>query len=150
MDAMAIFFWVWITLAASLFIGEMLTATFFLLPFAIGSVAALIVNMLQLGIIWQWVAFLAVSIIALAICRPLARYLTRGAQVRTGVDRLIGAEALIINQPAPAGLYRAKVDGDHWNVELDPEYPNPYGLQVGERVEVVRIDGTRLVVRRIN
>jgi len=149
LDYMAAWFWLWLFLAAGLLVAEMLSVTFFLIPFAVGAIAAWIVNMVGLNLGTQWVVFLAVSIISLAAFRPLARRLTQGASARTGVDRLVGMDAIIIDQPAPTGLRRAKVDGDTWNVVLEPgleEYTKD--LQVDERVYVMRVDGTRLIVRR--
>ena len=149
MDPMTIWFWLWLVAAAALFISEMLSATLFLLPFAVGAIAAWIFNMLGLGIVWQWLVFLVVSIISLVALRPLARRLSSGPTVKSGVDRLIGLDAVIIDQPAPLGLRRAKVDGEVWNVGLEPGFEYMIGdLRIDERVYVMRVEGTRLIVRR--
>lgn len=150
MDVMTAWFWLWLILAASLTIAEMCTATFFILPFAVGATAAMAANLLGLGLVGQWAAFIGLTLLALAACRPLANSLTRrGADARSGVDRLLGQDGVIINQPAPAGLSRAKVLGEVWNVVLEPGLESLTSqLQAGERVSVLRVDGTRLVVRR--
>ena len=149
MDSLAIWFWLWLFLAAALLVSEMLTVTFFLLPFAVGAMAALVMNILKLDLVVQWVVFLAVSAIAVAAFRPLAKRLTKGDSMKSGAERLVGMDATIIDQPAPYGLRRAKVDGEAWNVELEPGFEAfTSELSVGERVYVMRIDGAKLIVRR--
>ncbi|MCL2136490.1 MAG: NfeD family protein [Coriobacteriia bacterium] len=149
MDPMTIWFWLWLILAASLLVSEMLTVTFFLLPFAIGAIAAWLVNAIGLGVGWQWVVFLTVSIATLAAFRPLARRLTQGPSTKSGVDRLVGLDAIVIDQEAPLGLRRAKVDGEIWNIVLEPGFEEfTKDLRTDERVYVMRVEGTRLIVRR--
>jgi len=149
MNYMVVWFWLWLILAASLFIGEMITVTLILLPFAIGATAAWLANIIGLSLGLQWFCFAVVSIVALVSLRPLAARLTRGSNVRAGVDRLVGMDAAIVDQPAPAGMRRAKVDGELWNVILEPGFESlTEDLAVDERVYVMQIDGTRLVVRR--
>ena len=146
---MDLWFWIWLILAAALFISEMMSVTFFILPFAVGATAAMIANLCGLGLIWQWVIFILVSIVSLAACRPLANRLSRGSSAKSGVDRLIGMDAVIIDHPAPLGMRRAKVAGDLWNIALEPGLEHLVNeLFVGERVYIMRIDGTRLIVRR--
>ena len=149
MNPMAVWFWLWLVLAATLLVSEMLTVTFFLIPFAVGAVAAWLTNLIGLNLVWQWLVFLIVSVASLAAFRPMARRLTRGLNAKVGVDRLVGMDALIVDQPAPEGLRRAKVDGEAWNVVLEPGYEHfTDNLQVGERVFVLAVEGTRLIVRR--
>ena len=149
MDPMTTWFWFWLIVAAGLLIGEMLTVTFFLLPFAVGAIAALVANLIGLSLTVQWFVFLILSIIALAAFRPLAKRLTRGDSAKVGVDRLSGLDAVIIDQPAPEGLRRAKVSGETWNVALEQGFEwMTNDLQVGEHVYVLHVEGTRLIVRR--
>ena len=149
MNPMTAWFWLWLLLAAGLLVAEMLSVTFFLIPFSVGAIAAWLANMIGLGLFWQWLVFLVVSLVALAMFRPLARRLTQGANAKVGVDRLIGLDALVLDQPAPVGLRRAKVDGEIWNISLEPGYEQYINeLVEGERVFVLAIEGTKLIVRR--
>jgi len=136
-------FWIWIVLAAALYIGEMLTVGFFLLPFAIGATAALITAIFNVPVGIQWAVFIVVSLIALVATRPLARRITaRGGNVKSGVDRLIGMDGEVLDQKAPDGTYRARVAREIWNVSTDEECE----LSPGMKIHVVRVEGTRLIV----
>ena len=67
-----LFVWIWAALALIFFIAEIFTAGFFLVCFGIGAVAAVILAVLNFDVIWQLVAFIAVSLVALAFLRPMA------------------------------------------------------------------------------
>jgi membrane protein implicated in regulation of membrane protease activity len=138
-----LWFWIWLVLAAVLYVGEMLTTTFFLLPFGIGATLAFVANLLGLELWLQWVVFVVVSIIALVLLRPLAKRLTaKAGQVKSGVDRLIGMTGHIIEGNAPSGENRARVDREVWNVATEAGGR----LAVGTPVTVLRVDGVHLIV----
>jgi membrane protein implicated in regulation of membrane protease activity len=136
-------FWIWLILAAALYVGEMLTTTFFLLPFGIGATLALVANLLGLELWLQWVIFVVVSILALVLLRPFAKRLTaKAGQLKSGVDRLIGMTGHIIEGNAPSGENRARVDREVWNVATEAGGQ----LAVGTPVRVLRVDGVHLIV----
>jgi membrane protein implicated in regulation of membrane protease activity len=136
-------FWIWLVLAAALYVGEMLTATLFLLPFGIGATVALVANLLGADLWLQWVLFIVVSVIALIALRPVARRLTATAeQTKSGVDRLIGTTGHIIEGSAPSGEMRARVEREVWNVATE----TGGHLPVDTPVTVLRVDGVHLIV----
>jgi membrane protein implicated in regulation of membrane protease activity len=133
-------------LAAALYVGEMLTATFFLLPFGIGATFALAANLLGLDLAFQWILFVAASIVALVVLRPLVKRLTANAeQTKSGVDRLIGMTGHIIEGNAPSGENRARVAREVWNVSTEAGDR----LAVDTPVKVLRVDGVHLVVEEV-
>jgi membrane protein implicated in regulation of membrane protease activity len=141
-----LWFWIWLVLAAVLYVGEMLTTTLFLLPFGIGATAAFVSNVLGAELWLQWVVFILVSIITLIALRPLAKRLTaRAEQTKSGVDRLIGMTGHIIEGNAPAGEMRARIDREVWNVATET------GAQLAKDipVKVLRVDGVHLIVEEV-
>ena len=141
-----IWFWVWLILAALLFVGEMLTTTLFLLPFAIGASIALFANLLGAELWLQWLLFVVVSIVTLVALRPLARRLTaKGGGQKSGVDRLIGKTGVIIAENVPSGESRARVGREIWNVASD----SGAELAAGANVKVLRVEGTHLIVEEV-
>jgi len=136
-------FWIWLVAAAMLFVGEMLTTTFFILPFAFGATVALFAQMLGADPWLQWSLFVGVSILSLVFVRPIFKRLTSKAEPElAGVDRLIGMNGVIIEGTAPSGGNRARVAGEIWNVEAE----NGMYLMVGTTIRVLRVDGVYLVV----
>jgi membrane protein implicated in regulation of membrane protease activity len=81
---------VWAILAVLLALGEIVTpGMFFLGPVALAAVAAGIVALLGIGIVFQLLVFIAGSIASVWILRPIARrHLHMPAALRTGTAAL--------------------------------------------------------------
>ncbi|MDR1088481.1 MAG: NfeD family protein [Coriobacteriales bacterium] len=139
-------FWIWIIAAALLFIGEMLTLSFFLLPFAVGAVAAAICNAVGLDLVWQIVVFIAVSVVALVALRPLARRWTRKAgATKVGAERLVGLQGKVIEGQSQTGLFRVVVDGEPWNAATTDDTT----LKPGTFIEVLAVNSNMLLVKAL-
>lgn len=137
-------FWVWTVLAAVLFVGEIFTAGFFLLPFGIGAAVAAGLNWLGLGIGWQWAVFLGVSVIALAGLRPLSDRLTHEPPEKMGADRLLGKTGKVVETIEPGdGAGRVRIEREEWRADS----ANGTRIAEGSAVIVEKIVGTHLVVR---
>jgi membrane protein implicated in regulation of membrane protease activity len=135
--------WIWLGLAALLYVGEMLTVTFFLLPFAIGATVAAIAAFLGAELWLQWVLMVAVSVVALLVVRPVAKKLTaKAAPEKSGVDRLIGMTGHIIEGKSLAGEERARVDREVWNVTTEDDTQ----LAPDTKIKVLKVDGAHLIV----
>ena len=135
-------FWVWIALAAILFIGEMFTLSFFLLPFAIGAAVAAIANVFGADLVVQWVLFILVSLVALIALRPVANRISNPVNVPSGAERLIGSVGEVIEGKAPEGLVRIRVEREEWNASVE----DGGAVAIGSKVKVTAIEGTRLEV----
>ena len=110
-----------------------------------GAVAAAIGASLGVPPIWQLALFVAFSALALVLLRPIAQRINRTTPNRVGGDRAIGRDALVTEAIDPAtGRGMVRVERESWRAELDDHTP----AAEGERVQVVRVEGTRLIVRR--
>ncbi len=136
--------WVWAGLAALLIIGEMFTAGFFLLPFGIGAAGAGVLAFLDLGVGWQWLAFLGISALAMLGLRRFADQVTHEPPEKVGIDRLIGKTGTVTEAIEPGdGAGRVRIDREDWRADSGAAMEIP----VGARVVVERIVGTHVVVR---
>ncbi len=138
--------WIWLGVAGLFAVGEMSSAgTFFLLPFAIGAVVATVLAFAGADVAVQWAAFVAVSAVAFAAFRPLARRLDADERHEgIGARRWIGQHAKVLTEiPAGAdetGLVR--IGREEWRAgSLDGS-----AIPAGTAVRVVDVVGTRLVV----
>tara|TARA_B110000438_G_scaffold279594_1_gene304142 strand:+ start:219 stop:668 length:450 start_codon:yes stop_codon:yes gene_type:complete len=139
--------WIWLGAAALFVMGEIaMTGAFFLLPFGVGATAATIVAFAGASEPWSWLSFVAVSAASFAGLRPMARRMARGGNpVGVGADRLVGETGMVTSEPDEDGtrLGTVRIGREKWHAESDDGMP----LTTGATVEVVRIEGTRAVVR---
>lgn len=134
---------IWIALAALFFIGEMLTTGFFLLWFGVGASVSAVLNYLGFDPLVQFVAFIIISLVLIGISRPFAKRITKDSPKKAAADRLIGKEALVIEEVAPHKGGLVKIDGDIWKAVAAQT------IAGGETVNIEGIEGTKLVVKPI-
>ncbi|MBE7446970.1 MAG: NfeD family protein [Planctomycetia bacterium] len=138
--------WMWMALAAAFIIGEIFTPGFFLLWFGIGAAVASILAILELGMGWQWGAFLVIASVLFVISRRFAERFTKKQPSGVGADRFVGEKGMVleeINNIKSTGLVRIR--GDDWRADSDMDEIIP----LGKKIEVVKVIGTRLVVKII-
>ncbi len=138
--------WIWMALAAVFVVGEMFTAGFFLLWFGVGAAAAGLLALLGLSFPWQLGAFVVVSGVLLAVSRRFADRFSKKQPPGIGADRFNGLKGLVLEEIDNANnTGRVRLQKEEWRADSDGDVVIP----VGARVEVVRLDGTHLVVKRI-
>ena len=90
---------IWMLVAAALAGGEMLTLGLFLGPLSLAAVLAALVALGGGSVELQAAAFVAGSVAALAIVRPIARrHMRTPAHIRTGAAALIGQRAIVLEK----------------------------------------------------
>jgi membrane protein implicated in regulation of membrane protease activity len=135
--------WIWMILAAVFVIAEVFTAGFFILWFGVGAAVAGVLALLGLGPAWQWGAFVAVSGVLFAGSRRFAERFTKKQPPGIGADRFIGKKGLVLEEIDDIkNTGRVRLDKEEWRAESDIDEVIPEGT----RVEVVRIEGTHLIV----
>ncbi|HEY3729359.1 MAG TPA: NfeD family protein [Solirubrobacteraceae bacterium] len=137
--------WVlWVIVACAFGIGEMLTAGFFLAPFAIAAAVAAAADA-AIGSTASWIAFIVVALMTLVLVRPVVRsHLKMPPQIRTGAAALVGKQAIVLERIANGeGVGCVKIDGEVWTARSlhDDEV-----IERGTRVEVVDIKGATALV----
>lgn len=141
--------WVWLVAAAAGLAGEIVTAgTFFLLPFGLGAAAACVAAFAGAGLDGQWLVFVGSSVALFAATRPLARRLDRTVGTDgIGARRWIGQSAVVLDD-IPAGMDETglvRVGREEWRAQTGNGSPVP----AGERVVVLDVSGTRLIVQQL-
>jgi membrane protein implicated in regulation of membrane protease activity len=138
--------WILWVIAAGVFaIGEMLTTSFFLAPFAVGATLAALIAAVGAGSVASWSVFILVSLLVLLVVRPIARSHTKvPPQIRTGAAALIGKQAIVLERIVnDEGVGCVKIDGEVWTARsLDEDHV----IEKGSRVQVVEIRGATALV----
>lgn len=135
---------VWLVAMIVLLIVEAIVPGLVSIWFAIGALAALVSALLGAPLWLQMVWFLVVSVVALALTRPLVKKYVNGRVQPTNADALIGRDCVVTeNIDNIAGTGAVKVDGKVWTARSVDE--NVHFL-AGSIVTAVRIEGVKLIV----
>jgi membrane protein implicated in regulation of membrane protease activity len=135
----------WVIAAGAFGIGEMLTTSFFLAPFALGAALAAILDGAGAGEFASWVVFVVASLLTLLVVRPIARsHMKVPPQIRTGAAALVGKQAIVLERIANnEGVGCVKIDGEVWTARaLDDDQV----IEQGMRVQVMDIRGATALV----
>lgn len=143
-----VIWYTWIIVAVLLFIIEIFIPTFLAASLAIGCIAAGIFSFLDFGLEIQLIAFSAGTLISFFSVRPfMIRYAHPKNTRTTNVDALVGKTGnVLVTIDNSLNKGRVLVEGDDWKAETE----NDEVINEGERVEIVRINSTILIVKRIN
>jgi membrane protein implicated in regulation of membrane protease activity len=138
--------WVlWVILACAFGVGEMLTTSFFLAPFAFGAALAAVVSVAGGGSVPAIISFVVASLLVLAFVRPIARrHMKMPPQIRTGAAALIGKDAIVLERIENLeGVGCIRIDGEVWTARAlyDDEV-----IEKGTRVQIVDIKGATALV----
>lgn len=136
--------WVWIAVMAITLIVELSTPVLVSIWFSLGALVAVVAAWIGAGLTAQIFLFVFVAVAALALARPLARRWLDPHIVPTNADRLIGTcwkvTEGIDNDDHMGAIY---ADGKTWTARSEDGTPIP----AGETVEILRIEGVKLIVR---
>lgn len=140
---------IWIIASVLLFIVEVFAPTFLASCIAIGCLASGIFAFLDFGFKTQLVVFSVGAIISFFCIMPfMMKYAhKKSINVKTNANALvgkIGRVAVTIDNSRNQG--RAIVEGDDWKVETE----NDEIVNEGEKVEVLKVNSTILIVKPIN
>lgn len=137
----------WFLLAIIFGIIEIMNASFFIIWFGIGALAAMVVSLITSSLAIQFLAFLIISTALLFTTRKLASKVTSPNITRTNVDAVIGKIGIVIEDiPALDNPGIVKIAGEMWSAISADSQPIKKGL----KVEVLQVKGVRLVVQILN
>jgi membrane protein implicated in regulation of membrane protease activity len=133
---------IWILIAVGLATAEAVSLDFVLSMYAVGALAGSASAALGLPAAGQVTVALVAGTAMVFFVRPAAkRHLLRGAHP-SGIDRLLGADAIVLDEVTPySGLVR--LNGGEWTARTEPGAPN---LPVNTVSQVIRISGAIAVV----
>ncbi|HBN38121.1 MAG TPA: NfeD family protein [Ruminococcaceae bacterium] len=125
-------------------VAEAVTAQLVSIWFLIGAIAALIAAFFGANLIIQIIVFIAVSILALVITRPLVKKYINPKKEHTNADRVIGQVGIVaedIDNIRATG--QVKADGKIWTARATDNSIIPSGCEV----IIEKIDGVKLIVK---
>ncbi|MCH5320517.1 MAG: NfeD family protein [Eubacterium sp.] len=125
-------------------VAEAVTAQLVSIWFVAGAIAALISAVFGAPILIQIIVFIAVTILALVITRPLVKKYIHPKKEYTNADKVIGQIGIVtedINNIQATG--QVKVDGKAWTARSIDNSIIPEGSEI----IIDRIEGVKLIVK---
>ncbi len=138
-----IYFWLIIAVIAG--IGELVTAAFFLAPFAVGAAGAGIVAWAGGNFAWQLLTFTGASIATLGAVRLWTKKSVPSKGSNVGAERYHNKTGIVtetIDWKKGTGMVR--METEIWNAKTE----NDEGSIPAETpVDIIKVEGTKLVVQ---
>ena len=133
----------WLVLFLGFAAVEALTLDLFFAMLSVGALAAMLSSFLGAPLFLQVVVFALVSVLMIALVRPLAlKHLQHSSKDQlSNIDRLVGGPALTL-EPVTGMAGTVKIGGDTWSARSADGGPLPADVQV----RVARIEGATAVV----
>lgn len=134
---------IWFLIALVMIVIELLTVNLVSIWFAFASVVAGISTLLTDNVTIQVIVFIISSIIFLIITKPVIKKI-RGKEIeKLNLDRVIGKIGIVTEDITPLEVGEVKVDGKRWSATSKEE------IKKDSKVEILSIDGVKLLVRKI-
>ena len=124
---------------------EGITAGLVSIWFCAGSLVALVATWLGASLPVQIGLFAIVSVVAMALVRPMARNWLHPKMEKTNADRILDQEGVVVEEIDNLNASgQIKIGGAVWSARAEGEEVIPPGT----RVRVVRIEGVKAIVRK--
>ena len=134
---------IWVFVAIIFVMLELITTTFFLVWFGVGSLVAAILNYLGFDIYVQLFVFIVVSAVLILSTRRFANKITPESSKKTTAERLIGKKAKVLRQ-IDENNYVVRVVGEEWSAHTNDS------VDVDDVVKIVGINSIILVIEKID
>jgi membrane protein implicated in regulation of membrane protease activity len=136
---------IWLIAGVFAGVGEILTAGFFLAPFAVGAFGAMLAALVGGGGAIQLIVFAVLTLACFGLVRPIAkRHMYTPPQIRTGAAALVGRNAIVLDRIAnDEGVGSVRLDGEVWTAR---SYDEDHVIPAGTKVQVVEIRGATAIV----
>jgi len=135
---------IWLGAAVLLLLAEAATVGLAAIWFALGALVAIIPAALDAPLWVQILVFLVVSAAALVFTRPFVRRVLKVKGESTNADAVIGKIGVVLEAVDNlAATGRVRANGLEWTARSEDDTVIP----AESRVEVLRIEGVKLIVR---
>jgi membrane protein implicated in regulation of membrane protease activity len=139
---------IWMVLAGTLGLAELLTGTFYLLALACGAAGGALFAQFELDVQTQFIGAILLGIVGVAICYYLKRHLTQtNVQSEQTQSLDIGREVSVTQWHADGQSASVNYRGALWNARLASPLAQP--LPTPCQCRIVDMQGSQLIIEPI-
>ena len=141
-------FWIWLSIIVITVILEIITTDLVSIWFTIGAVIPLFLSAFDiLNPVWQSVIFVVVSAVLIATLRKVTiKFFFKNTNSKTNLDSLIGEKHRLVEGTNFEKLGKLEIKDITWSVMGE----NQQTIKKGQVVEIVKIEGNKLIVKPAN
>lgn len=143
MSEIIIIVWFVVIIVAALI--EMNTMDLTSIWFSVGALVAFILSLTKIDIVYQIIAFVIVSVGFIVFLRPVVKNYFKTNSISTNSDRLVGKVATCTKPIGVGERGEVKIDGKYWLAVTSGDED----IEIDEKVEVLAIEGVKLIVDKI-
>lgn len=137
----------WLGLTIALGVLEMFSLDFVLLMLASGAAVGMVAALLGAPLILQVLLAAGAAVASLAVVRPtVVKRLHNGPDLKLGHHKLIGRQAVVLDQITSSNAGLIKLDGEQWTAR---PYDESLTIEQGEAVDVLEIRGATAYVHPV-
>lgn len=136
---------IWAAAIIAFGVLEAVTAQLVSIWFVIGAIGAFVAALFDASVTVQVIIFIAVTIVALIVTRPLVKKFVHPKKQATNADRVLNQKGIVveeINNIKATG--QVKVDGKVWSARSTDNSI----IDVNEEIIIKEISGVKLIVER--
>lgn len=113
--------------------------------FSVGALIAFVLALVDVNPTVQIIVFLIGSVGLILAVRPVAKNYFKTNAISTNADRLVGKVAVCTKEILVGERGEVKIDGKYWLAVTSGDKD----IEIDERVEVLAIEGVKLIVDKI-
>ena len=136
----------WFIVAIIFGVGELMITSLTLIWFSIGALLVMFLSIFIESILWQVIIFAVVSIILLVIATKYLVDRDKDVKYNTNLQGIISQKAIVTQTIEPYETGVAKLNGEEWTAMSKDETR----IEAGKLVEVVAIEGVKLIVKEVS
>ncbi|MBR2339515.1 MAG: NfeD family protein [Clostridia bacterium] len=140
-----IWLWIWIAVLVTAITVEALTSDLFAIWFFPAALVSMILSLCGVAAWIQIICFFIIGVALVIATRPLCKKFLQGKEVKTNAEALVGKICMVTEEICNIKEEgEVKISGLCWSARsLDEERT----IAVGEQVEIVKIQGVKLIVK---
>lgn len=137
--------WIWLGIIILTAVIEASTSDLISIWFTAGAFVAMVVSIFWKEHIYaQIFIFFIVSVILLIATRPIARKYNKRNEIKMNAEGVVGKMAIVTKRIDAVNYGEVKVEGQFWTAMANEE------LNVDDKVEILAIEGVKLIVKKVN
>jgi len=136
--------YIWLGVVAASLIVEFITLEFVSLWLAVGGLVALILAACGVGYEIQIIVMVAVSIACILGLRKITLKILNRNKDKTNSDLIIGVKTKLLEDITADNMGSVKINGIVWSCKTE----NDQNISSGDYVEIIKIDGNKLIVKK--